>query len=337
MQPSRIPCFYHPTTTLLVDDSNRFLNNIALTLEKTLPYKLCNDPVKTLSDLQGNVFNTLPSEIISSDLTSENYGTFTEKYPLSLNISKLHQAIYDPSRFAQVSVIVVDYVMPKMNGLEFCEQLEGTAIKKILLTGEADEMIAVRAFNNGLIDKFIVKSEPEMNEMLVTSIRQLQKRNFQELSELIIKGLPVEPGSCILDPNFIIFFDKLCQDLEITDYYLIDTSGSFLLLNREGTVTWLIIKNEEEMEEFTSYAIDTNASTAVIEALNKREKTIYFNKLQDYIHLTGTQWEKVLYPIQKLEGVGKHLNYFYCIVKELPTFSFESDKIVSLKDYIERS
>lgn len=337
MQNNQISCVYYPTTVLLVDDSERFLNHIALMLGERLPYNLLTDPVQALDILRkNNLFSTLSSKLISTDLESDDYGTFAERFPVSLNISTLYHTIYDPVRFSQISVAVVDYAMPKMSGLEFCEKLRGMAVKKIMLTGQADEIIAVNAFNDGLIDKFIVKSQPKVGKSLTDSIHQLQKRSFQELSEVVIKGLASEPNSYISNSRFVNFFDKLCQDLHIVEYYLIDVSGSFLLLDEDGLPIWFIIKSEEDMEDLTMQAVDTNAPADVIEALSKREKIAYFNKLHDYVHTVGDKWKSVLYPATNLEGLGNK-SYFYCIIKDLPTFGLEAGKIDTLRNYTEKS
>ena len=68
--------------------------------------------------------------------------------------------IYNKERFGETSVVVVDFAMPQMNGEEFCRklgQLKGNSVKIIMLTGEADEEMAVRLFNAGVIDKFLRK------------------------------------------------------------------------------------------------------------------------------------------------------------------------------------
>lgn len=334
MADTRISCLYYPTTTLLVDDSNRFLNHIALSLGSNLPYKLCSNPIQALDTLQKEDSRLqLPPDVVSTDVTSDNYGNFTETQPINLNISKLLPTIYDPLRFSQVSVVVVDYEMPKMNGLEFCEQLKGFNIKKIMLTGEADELIAVDAFNNGLIDKFIVKGHSEVGKVLVSTIQHLQKSIFQQLSEAIIQGLASEPDACLADLAFINFFNQLCADLNVTEYYLIDTSGSFLLLDRKGQRTWFIVKQDETIEEVVQQALETNAPVSVIEALRKREKIAYFSTPRDYVRTEGDRWKTAVYPAKKLEGEANRV-YYYSLVKELSSFEFALDKIATLKDYI---
>ena len=70
-----------------------------------------------------------------------------------------YEKIYDDNRFAGISTVVLDYNM-STDGLELSKQIRRNCsyIKIIMLTGEADENLAIEAFNEGLIDKFIRKS-----------------------------------------------------------------------------------------------------------------------------------------------------------------------------------
>jgi hypothetical protein len=43
----------------------------------------------------------------------------------------------------------------------------------VLLTGQADEQVAVRAFNRGLIDQFIAKQTPDISRRLIEAVEQL--------------------------------------------------------------------------------------------------------------------------------------------------------------------
>ena len=63
----------------------------------------------------------------------------------------IHKVIYDSKRFAMKTVVVVDYSMPNMNGLEVCKALEDLPLKFIMLTGKAEPETAIEAFNDGLI------------------------------------------------------------------------------------------------------------------------------------------------------------------------------------------
>ena len=94
--------------------------------------------------------------------------------------------IYDKKRFDHVAILVVDYEMPDINGIEFCQKLKERKIFRIMLTAEADKDTAIKAFNNGLIDKFILKTNEELYLEITFAVQELTQRYFKEISGSII-------------------------------------------------------------------------------------------------------------------------------------------------------
>ena len=70
----------------------------------------------------------------------------------------------------EVSVVIVDYQMPKMNGAQLIRLLltKYPGIRYIMLSGQANEIVVNELRNEGLIDAFIHKpwDEHEMIELV---------------------------------------------------------------------------------------------------------------------------------------------------------------------------
>src|SRR5262249_9946622 len=146
-----------PTTVGFVDDNLKFLKKRLFSLdEKQLVPELINDSLKASQFLQEQPEKGLILELLS-ETESENRSTpYTN---IDGPLAAVHQKIYDPNRFSEISVVVIDYAMPGLNGLQICTQLRtnNSRFKILMLTGEADEKLAVEAFNTRLIDKFMRK------------------------------------------------------------------------------------------------------------------------------------------------------------------------------------
>ena len=84
--------------------------------------------------------------------------------------------------------------MPSLNGVEFCSQLKQKSFKKIMLTGKAGESVAVQAFNEGIIDKFIRKDSPNFEKTLTVAIEELQHEYFRNLSTVVTDSLAADPN-----------------------------------------------------------------------------------------------------------------------------------------------
>lgn len=254
MKISKLPCLYHPTTCVLVDDDKFFLNSIILKLNPHIPYKTYLDPKEALSALKNlKTQNKLLSEIVTANPDSEEYAE--NQYQVNLKFSNIYQQAYNRKLFSEISVIVVDYAMPQMNGAELLKNLSDVPIKKIMLTGQADESFAVQLFNEGIIHKFLLKKDTQtLAEMINQAICELQDNYFHDLSEFILQNLPPHLSICLNDPVFIDLFNQVKQDVAASSYYLLDASGSFLLFDDSGTPTWLLVKTEDEILEFTQQA-----------------------------------------------------------------------------------
>ncbi len=86
-------------------------------------------------------------------------------------------------KLLQPDLILLDYLLPDFDGLEFIEELEAQGIKIppiIMLTGEGNEVVAVEAMKKGVKD-YLVKGKLTP-EILLTSVKNvLQQYNLQSL------------------------------------------------------------------------------------------------------------------------------------------------------------
>ena len=82
---------------------------------------------------------------------------------------------------SQPDIILLDYLLPDLDGLEFIEELKAQAIPIppiIMLTGQGDEVVAVKAMKMGVKD-YLVKANLTP-QTLITSIKNvLQQHNLQ--------------------------------------------------------------------------------------------------------------------------------------------------------------
>ena len=308
MKYSGIPACYFPTSVIFVDDSKRFLTNTSYKLEESLAYLLFDNPKRALEYItKENKANVSLSKYLKANI--EPHGFFLpDQHSLNFDVKAIYKEIYNPKRFDLVSVVVVDYSMPVINGVELCKQLRDSPIKIIMVTGEADQRLAVELFNDNLIDKFILKSDPNFDDLLNNSIKDLQLRFFQELTEQVASALSVEPY-CLNEPHFIQLFEKIIQDNEIIEYYLLDAPGSFLLVDAYGKSQWLIVNTAEDIKMYYEFAMDSQAPVALLNELKTNQKVSYINSLTKIHAIQGENWKKHLYPARPLKP-----NYYYSLV-----------------------
>lgn len=332
MKQPGIPTCYFPTTAVFVDDSKDFLTNLSLQFDDHLAYRLFESPQEALYALvQEKDYQKRLNARCFSEYTEAIVCPVTNR-TINLNLEAIHQEVYNPERFREVSVLFVDYAMPGMNGLELCKALQDSPIQKVLLTGQADEKIAVQAFNEGLINQFILKSDPDVINTMNNTIYDLQQRYFQEISAMTVQALSVDSPTFLKDPVCIDFFRKFCQTHHIVEYYLTESTGSFLLLDIQGKPSVLIIKSEEDMSMLSDLASDHRASKEVLRQLEARTHLLYAPEWQGYSLRENINGEKQLVPAQHLRASQP---YYYAWIENPGLTELDVDKIISYNTYLE--
>lgn len=329
----QIPVCCFPGTVLLIDDNRKYLSRLVLELETNqFSPKLFDNPQQALQFAQNYQFDPFISRCLHQEEE-----TSIDHRNIDVDIRSIVKEAENPQRFQQVTVMVTDYAMPQLNGLDLCRQLKGYPFKKLLLTGEADENKAVSAFNEGIIDKFIRKDDPHFSETFNAAIEQLQKKYFLELSQFVLESLTKGPKSLavkwLADPVFIGFFDQLRKKKNITEYYLTDAEGSFLCLDGRGRPSWFVIKSDQELENLYKHAEIEEAPADVIKALKDRKSLPYFYTDED-LQTSPLEWGKYMHAAKELKG--KDDVYYYAYIDDPKAYDFDSSKILSYQDYLQR-
>ena len=219
MQHYSIPACYFPSMVLFLDNGNDFLLNVVLQLDECLAYRLFDAPTEAL-----NFMSHYRCELVS--FRWHCMSEYTEAKNLSnqtvnTGLAALHAEVYNPYRFSEISVLVVDLASRGMDGLEFCRRIENSHIKKILLIEPGDEPDAIQALHEGLIDCYINKHEEDVAALINRNIESLKQGYFLGMSERLAHLLPVELPHCLYDKELAFFFSELREKKGIIEYYLI--------------------------------------------------------------------------------------------------------------------
>jgi CheY-like chemotaxis protein len=169
------------------------------------------------------------------------------RHVIDVSLDMIHREVHNEHRFEQVSVVVVDYDMPEIDGLEFCRNLKNKAVKKILLTGKADEQTAVRAFNEKTIDRFIRKQDDDVMARLNRAIAELQREHFEQVEHMLADALSVGSHLFLRDPAFAERFAEISRGLGIVEHYLCCAPDGILMLDMQRHRSYLLIVQTEEM------------------------------------------------------------------------------------------
>lgn len=289
-----IPLFFHPTRKILLDDDNTFTQSVLL-------------------KMHGKYFSEINSTTEALKYFSEEYKPKTGKS----NLISLAPTIFDPSRAYtlniefekndksifkafrdDISILFVDYNMPGMHGIDFLKKIKESPMKKVLVTSEHDYTIAIDAFNNGMIDAYIRKDEPDFLIKLQHITSELEWTYFTDLSK-IISDLP--EFDYLKNSNFIKLFMQFLADRKITGFYLTDKQGTFCTYNITGEKEYFIIRNTIQLQQLSEFAAEDGASEKTINDLAQAKAIPFFN-FKEHWEIPAGEWNSYLYSANELPG-----------------------------------
>ena len=294
-----LPIYHHPSLTVLIDDSDTFLRSLAFQLDPTLASKAFHDTRSALDWLAAQ------SRTHSASLAPA-YDTYPAAQPscnVAFDVDQIHRISFQRQRFLTPSVLVVDYSMPQMNGVELCEAVRHLPLKKILFTGVADEKVAVDAFNRGLIDRYIKKSDGDALDRLETEIVALQKEFFAARSAPLRDLLALHDYCFVSDPAFSALVKEIVEREGIVEHYVYPEPAGILMYDSAGRAQLLVVETEASMKAHYEVACDNDAPGALLEALRERVIIPWFRDGDGmYSNEYARTWHKYTAPARLCRG-----------------------------------
>ena len=265
--------FRFPTTTVLVDDHEAYLDVVPLMLDPMLHLRTYSSPRAALAALGNAGSRPVPG---GGWLYRWKDRPSQTQELLALDVDSIHRIVYDPERFSEVSVVVVDYFMPEMDGVTFCRRLNNPSIGKILLTGRAEDSVAIEAFNSGVIDRFIRKSDPQAMAKLEQAIVELQRRYFERAGAFVAEALAMGQFGFLRDPAFRQVFESIVSTVQPVEIYACCNPKGLLLIDSWGIGRFLLVLTEAELRAQFEIAEERGAPPELLKALSSGARLPWF-------------------------------------------------------------
>jgi CheY-like chemotaxis protein len=311
-----LPLYQHPSLTVLVGASEASLARLQCELGDTVNSKALTDPHTALAWLQANDAATRPEPLVSAGACVQ------QLFSVALDLGQIFRLAFQPGRFMLPSVLVVDCCIGAMNGIDLCARLAALPCKKILLCGAGDGGAALDAFNRGLIDRAIRKSDNDALDQLARAIASLQQQYFADLSTALGAALAVTLHglSFLADQAIARLVRELSLARGFVEHYLYPQPGGLLLFDAAGRATLMVIETEQGMDTHHEVARDSGAPPSLLEAIEARCVVPFFRH-GDGMYDAGTvgeRWYRDCAPAQVCEGEQR---YFWAL------FDIEADEL----------
>ncbi|MFM0033376.1 response regulator [Paraburkholderia strydomiana] len=256
----RPPVFY-PATVVFVDDNDSYLDALRRFFPDTFTNLFFTRPQAALAFIRQHAReNSLEFASASACLSEPGVERFVET-------SSERDVVARPSRFEEVAAVVVDYDMPGMNGVEFLSSISHLRCAKVLLTGVANETVAVKAFNAGIVDLYLRKTDADSANRLAYFLKDARNRHCSESGWLALG----ENGMTYCDPRTRKVIDEVVAAEGIVEYYWRPEQNAILMFDRAGNPSVFVAWAENDWISQGEIVADEGGPAELLGQLAVRE------------------------------------------------------------------
>ncbi len=240
--------FRRPGSIFLLDDDRDYLEMLALLLPQQWHVRLFQKPHACLRHMREEQ-QAWAADCFRQETMVDLWRQGRPIIPQVLRYWAQHT-----HRHGLTHVGVCDHIMPGLTGLELFEQLRGGwPGARVLLTGQADERVAVNAFNHGLIDQYIPKQAADMAALLASCLTRLADHCHDRHDAI---------WRVTLRPQQMALFRqggagralKELMEREWMEYVVLGDPFGVLALDAQGRASWLQLAARETLAEHAGMA-----------------------------------------------------------------------------------
>lgn len=292
--------FYHPTTCLVIDDDRLYLDSFNYNYADVTLCATEQRPEQAIKRLLEDAERTgLTVDEADPAPVGEEPGDPFVRLPAS----RIAAMARDPARFSRISMVIVDFAMPSMPGIELLRKIKHLPLKKVLLTGKTGDSTAVAAFNEGLINLFLVKQDPELPGKLKRIIPELQYAYFKTISAPLEPIARFEETAFLGDAAIAGWYQNLAGRVRAVEHYLLLSRPGLMLADEAGRVTIAWINSEDRMRAQLEIAIEEGAPAALVKKLRTGGIILSCPTPSGFYQENHvSDWEKYALPCEEVRG-----------------------------------
>lgn len=237
-----LPLFSRSGSTVFLDDDPDYLETLGMVLPAHLQIELYMRPstfLQRMSEEPARWEADAAQQLLMIDRWRNGHRLLPQVLRYWAN---------NPGRYQLVKTCVVDYAMPGTDGLKVLGTLIDWPGSRMLLTGQADDQVAVQAFNGGLIDQFIGKQAADIAGRLMGALNKLAHTPHPRLNTLWRAVLQPAQASILQVPSVCDALQKLVHRKWI-EYVVLSEPFGILGLDSDGHCQWLQLEFTGSLDE----------------------------------------------------------------------------------------
>ncbi|WP_372657066.1 response regulator [Hydrogenophaga sp.] len=285
----KLSLFHRPGSILFLDDDSDYLDMLGMVMPAEWQVELFSRPAVFSERMR------LEPARWEADAGLQLQMIERKKQGHALIPQVLRYWANNPSRYQLAQTCVVDYAMPGTNGLMVLNTLLDWPGSRVLLTGQADEQIAIQAFNNGLIDQFIPKQTTDITERLLSALNKLAFAAHPRLNTLWRAALRPIQQSMLQIPSVARSLLNHATKHWV-EYVVLDEPFGLLGLDAQGRCEWMQLESTEMLNDLAELASSAGMGFDVVRAV-AAGKVLPAVELHQQLGLSGAVRTAPTFPI----------------------------------------
>lgn len=262
--------FHCPGSVAFLDDDPDYLQMLALMLPERWSVRLYARPSDCLAQLQPEAAAWEDDAWAQQQIIDRWRQGAT---PLVTQVMD-YWARHAQTRYALTQACVADYSMPEMNGLQVLSMLSEWPGLRVLLTGQADEQIAVDAFNRALIDQFLPKQAADVALRLITVLQHMPSNANTRCSQIWRGTLTPVQNAQLRVPSIARALQEVLTRQGFVEYVVLGDPFGVLGRTESGAVGWLQLEPASGLEELEQLAESVGADAAALRQIRSGQQLI---------------------------------------------------------------
>lgn len=277
--PLTLPLIHRPGSILFLDDDVDYLEMLGMVIPAHIQVELFSRP----AGFARRMAQEPERWEADAQRQLQMIDRWRNGHPLLPQILRYWSG--QPERHRLVQSCVVDYAMPGTDGLAVLNTLLDWPGSRVLLTGQADEQIAVKAFNSGLIDQFVPKQTHDITRHLLSVLRKLAQAPHVRLNTLWRSVLTPEQQSLLQMPSVVQNLQRYSQTHWVEHVVLGEPFG-LLGVDVDGRCEWLQLEPVAGLPALAEVAGSAGLDFETVRAIRAGEQLAAV-ELHQQLGLTG--------------------------------------------------
>ncbi len=257
--------FHRPGSVLFLDDDTEYLEMLGMVMPAHWQVELFSRPAAFARRMVGE-----PARWEADAATQLHMiDRWRQGQPLLPQV--LRYWANQPQRHQLGKTCVIDYAMPGTNGLDVLETLIDWPGSRVLLTGQADEQVAVQAFNRGLIDQFVPKQARDITRVLMGALRKLGQAAHPRVNTLWRVTLRPAQQSILQIPAIAQALQAYTERHWV-EYVVLDQPFGLLGMDAAGGCHWLQLEPMSSLGDLAELAGAAGLGSEMVRAVESGQR-----------------------------------------------------------------